>query len=554
MFIRSKHIKSVSMGGEWGETAKRFAPALLGLLFGLLALGPALGPGFVLRYDMVFVPDPPPVLPGEGFPRAVPSDLVVALLSWVVPEQVVQKVVLLGVFVLAASGAAALAPSRRLGPRLAAAAFYSWNAYLAQRLLLGQWALLLGVAGLPWAVRAVALGGRSRLVAALLPAAVGGFQAMLVAAPALLATAATAPVTGPVTADGRSVTPARRVRVRRVLEVTLVMAVLSLPWLVPALSSRAVTDPAGAWAFAARADGPLGTVGSLLSLGGIWNAHAVLPGQETWWSAIVRLLLAAVAVWGFARLPGSPARHGAGVAEPYRAGLAVAAVAGLAVALVGAFAPGVLGGLIGWWPGFGPLRDGQLYLAPFVLLQAVGLAAVVARWNSRAVAAVAVATPVLVLPTFALGAFGRLSAVDYPDEWRKVQAIVNADPAPGALLSLPWGAHRAFGWNGDRVILDPATKMFRRRVLWNDALLVGLPGGGRLRVAAEDPASAGVEAALAVEPGGRLAALSGLNVRYVLIHGSDNPFQIPGGDDSFRGSATVFHGPELRLLRLDAPS
>ncbi|MEV4745375.1 hypothetical protein AB0K21_03260 [Streptosporangium sp. NPDC049248] len=542
------------MGGEWGETAKRFAPALLGLLFGLLALWPALGPGFVLRYDMVFVPDPPPVLPGEGFPRAVPSDLVVALLSRVVPEQVVQKVVLLGVFVLAASGAAALAPSRRLGPRLAAAAFYSWNAYLAQRLLLGQWALLLGVAGLPWAVRAVVLGGRSRLVAALLPAAVGGFQAMLVAAPALLATAATAPVRVPATAAGGAATPAGRVRVRRVLEVALVMAVLSLPWLVPALSSRAATDPAGAWAFAARADGPLGTVGSLLSLGGIWNAHAVLPGQETWWSAIVRLLLAAVAVWGFARLPGSPARHGAGAVGPPRAGLAVAAVAGLAVALTGAFAPGMLGGLIGWWPGFGPLRDGQLYLAPFVLLQAVGLAAVVARWNSRAVTAVAVAVPVLVLPTFALGAFGRLSAVDYPDEWREVQAIVNADPAPGALLSLPWGAHRAFGWNDDRVILDPATKMFRRRVLWNDALLVGLPGGGRLRVAAEDPASAGVEAALGVEPGGRIAALSGLNVRYVLIHGSDNPFQIPGGDDSLHGATTVFRGPELRLLRLDAPS
>ncbi|WP_326636256.1 hypothetical protein OG884_23640 [Streptosporangium sp. NBC_01755] len=557
------------MGGDWGETAKRFAPALLGLLFGLLALGPALGPGFVLRYDMVFVPDPPPVLPGEGFPRAVPSDLVVAFLSWIVPEQVVQKVVLLGIFVLAASGAATLVPSGKLGPRLAAAAFYTWNAYLAQRLLLGQWALLLGVAGLPWAVRAVALGGRSRLVAALLPAAVGGFQAMLVAAPALLATAATAPgatasvaaggtpasvVTGGTPAPGAGATSARRVRVRRVVEVALVMAVLSLPWLVPALSSRAVTDPAGAWAFAARADGPLGTVGSLLSLGGIWNAHAVLPGQETWWSAIVRLVLAAVAVWGFFRLSGSPAPHGAGAAKSYRAGLAVAAVAGLAVALAGAFAPGALGGLIGWWPGFGPLRDGQLYLAPFVLLQAVGLAAVVARWNSRAVAAVAVAVPILVLPTFALGVFGRLSAVDYPDEWREVQAIVNADPAPGALLSLPWGAHRAFGWNGHRVILDPATKMFRRRVLWNDALLVGLPGGGRLRVGAESPASAAVEAALGAEPGGRMVALAGLNIRYVLIYGGGNSFHIPGGGDPFHGSTTVFQGHELRLLRLEAPA
>jgi hypothetical protein len=29
-----------------------------GLLLGLLALGPALAPGFVLAYDMVFVPHP----------------------------------------------------------------------------------------------------------------------------------------------------------------------------------------------------------------------------------------------------------------------------------------------------------------------------------------------------------------------------------------------------------------------------------------------------------------------------------------------------------------
>jgi hypothetical protein len=170
---------------------------------------------------------------------------------------------------------------------------------------------------------------------------------------------------------------------------------------------------------------------------------------------------------------------------------------------------------------------------------------VVARWNSRAVVAVAVAVPILVLPTFALGAFGRLSAVDYPDEWRRVQAIVNADPAPGALLSLPWGAHRAFAWNDRRVILDPATKMFRRRVLWNDALLVGVPGGARLRVAAEDPAVAAAEAVLRAGPDGRVAALTGLGVRYILAQASDN---------TFHGAATVFQGREIRLLRLGPPS
>ncbi|GAA3117824.1 hypothetical protein GCM10010466_06030 [Planomonospora alba] len=549
---------------------RSLSPALLGLALGLLALGPALGPGFVLRYDMVFVPDPPVVLPGQGFPRAVPSDLVVALLSAVLPEQAVQKAILLGIFVLAASGAAALVPSGRLGPRLAAAAFYAWNAYLAQRLLLGQWALLLGVAGLPWAVRAVVLGGRARLALALLPAAAGGFQAMLVSLLAVPAVAVSVPGrpdgAGPGRPDGagpgRGTGAAARRRpalppgARRVGEAAPVLGVLSLPWLVPALLSGATTDPVGVDAFAARADGPFGVAGSLLGLGGIWNAHAAVPGQETWWSSGVRLVLAAVAVWGFVRLraggppdaPEAGRSSGTGrpgpAAVPYRAGLAAAAVAGLGVACLGAFAPGVLKALIGWWPGFGPLRDGQLYLAPFALLQAVGLAGTVRAVASRAAAAVAVAVPVLVLPTFALGAFGRLEAVDYPGEWRHVQRIVNTDPAGGALLSLPWGAHRAFAWNGGRVVLDPATKLFARRVVWNDELLVGTPGG-RIRVAAEDPLARAAAEALRGAPEERPRALARLGVRFVLEHSSENVFQ---------GGVTVFDGRELRLIRLSSPS
>jgi hypothetical protein len=60
----------------WRPTA--WWPALAGLLLGLLALGPALGRGFVLSYDMVFVPDPPfssALLGLSGGPaRPVPSD------------------------------------------------------------------------------------------------------------------------------------------------------------------------------------------------------------------------------------------------------------------------------------------------------------------------------------------------------------------------------------------------------------------------------------------------------------------------------------------------
>ncbi|WP_067129216.1 hypothetical protein [Microtetraspora malaysiensis] len=530
------------MAPRHARALARLGPAALGLLLGALALGPALGPGYVLRYDMVFVPDPPLVLGSGGsggFPRAVPSDQVVALLSLALPADVVQKALLLVVFVLAASGAAALLPGDRPAARLAAAAFYAWNAYLAQRLLLGQWALLLGFAGLPWAVRAAARGPTTRrdavrLAAALVPAAVGGFQATLVTAITVLPVAAL---------SGRP----RALRVG-VPVTALLVAVLSLPWLVPALASRAVTDPAGVEAFAARADGPFGTLGSLLSLGGVWNAEAEVPGQGSWSVAAVRLVLSLVALAGFAGFARAAVagerRFARGPAVAAVVGLGVAAVVGLGVAGLGAFAPGVLKGLIGWWPGFGPFRDGQLFIAPLVLCQALGFAYAADRLGRVGFAAAAV--PVLVLPTFALGAFGRLAAVDYPDAWRRVQAVVNADPAPGALVSLPWGAHRAFAWNGGRVILDPATKMFARPVLWDDTLVVERRAGGVIRVAAEAPRARRIGALIRDGRGPLTAAFVREEVRFVLIaQKNENEFS-----SRFPGVRPILRAGELLLLRL----
>jgi hypothetical protein len=81
----------------------------------LLALGPGLGRGFLLSYDMVFVPRMPfsAALIGltGGPPRAVPSDAVVAVLSRAIPADILQKLILLLIFVLACSGAAALLDS-----------------------------------------------------------------------------------------------------------------------------------------------------------------------------------------------------------------------------------------------------------------------------------------------------------------------------------------------------------------------------------------------------------------------------------------------------------
>ncbi|MER6939728.1 hypothetical protein ABT284_18500, partial [Nocardioides sp. NPDC000441] len=102
---------------------ERAAPTVWAGVLAVLMLGPALGAGFVLSYDMVWVPDlalTRDVLGlGSGLPRAVPSDAVVAVLDEVVPGLVLQKLVLIGALVLAGAGAAELVRERSLAARLA---------------------------------------------------------------------------------------------------------------------------------------------------------------------------------------------------------------------------------------------------------------------------------------------------------------------------------------------------------------------------------------------------------------------------------------------------
>src|SRR4051794_41912209 len=76
---------------------------------------------------------------------------------------VAEKVLLAIIVAFAAAGAPRLA-ARTFGcgpaPAVVAGVAYAWSPYLAERLVLGQWALLLGFAALPWAGAAAVAAGR----------------------------------------------------------------------------------------------------------------------------------------------------------------------------------------------------------------------------------------------------------------------------------------------------------------------------------------------------------------------------------------------------------
>lgn len=519
---------------------------LVGLTAGALALGPGLLPGYLLWYDMVLVPRlglGNRVLGVDGsVPRAVPSDLVVALLSQLAPGWVVQKLLLLLVFAAVGSGVALLVRTRLAG--LAAAVAACWNPFVAERLAIGHWAFLLGYAVLPWLAAAAARAragdarGRVHLALWLVVLALTGSSLSLLGIP-LVALVLLLP--RPAAGFGGTA---------GIAGLTWLGA--NAPWLFPflVLAPSRAADPAGVAAFAARSDTPLGLVPSLLLTGGIWN-------PASWPADRLRLPLALAALACLAAVLLLAAR-----ARPWRDGGATPGVLGAGLLSLVVVALGSLPGgrdVLTWVvlnvPGGGILRDSHKLLALWALALAVlaGVAAEQVRERAGAVRGsgavrapvvlvlALVLWPVATMPSMAWGGFGRWTSADYPRSYLEVARLIDAAP-PGAVAVFPWTLYRRYEWNGGRVLLDPWQRLLDRRVVVNDDL--PLSGGA---IVGESPDAAAVSAAL--RSGQALApVLRGIGVRYVLTL-TDQP-GLPGPSPRLGEATRLAALPGLELLDL----
>lgn len=533
------------------RVGRRACGALVGLCVAVVVLGPALRPGYLLFYDMVFVPHldlSARTLGVDGsVPRAVPSDLVVAIASQVMPGWMVQKVLLILIFVGVGYGVGALM-STRIGAT-AAAVCATWNPYVAERLAIGHWNFLLGYAVLPFLVAAandVRLGrasGRYRLGLGTVVTAMTGSTGALIG---LLVTFAILVV--PSRGGGCS-TPIRRLP--EIVRAVGIFVLANAVWWFPSLFLAPVTagDKGGVTAFAARADTPLGPIASIVTGGGIWNAAVWTPGRASVVSSSAAVVVAlvsvacAIAARSWKRSPGY-------------AGLMLAGLTTLILVVVSALPVGqrVLEQVVDVVPGAGLLRDSQKFLAVWVLVvavcagllservQSVGRAMGVGRIGATAVAAAAAMWPVAVLPGLAWAGGGQWSAVDYPASYLEMRERVRALPV-GAVAVFPWTTYRRYGFNENRILLDPWQRLLGRKVLTSDDLPLA-----SMTVRGEDPAARAVAAALESRGDVRRALMSA-GVRFVLLQ-TDQPSTTSSALPSEVGGSVVAKTDDLTLTDL----
>lgn len=530
-------VQADTSRGRWRDS---LLVLLWSTVLALLAFLPLLGGrGVALVGEMVFVPRQP--FKGAwlgldgGSTAAVPADFLVSLLTTLVPGDLLQKVVLLSIVIVAGTGAGAAVSHLGLSPRLAAATLYAWNPFTFERLAVGDWTLLAGYAVLPWivwAARRTVTGGVGEWAPVVVFIAFAGWLNPIGGVLALLL--------GVILLAGRNA--------RAALIVLAAGIVVNLPTIVPALLRRggATVDPATVGAHALSSEGGLGLFGNLLTLGGIWDESALSPGRANVIVVVLAVLLTAAALAGAALLA---RRADGGIVT----GIGLLAAIGVVIALLGAFdgTRGVLESLADSVPGGALLADGHAWLAPLALLLAVGLAGLVKEVQGRApgsgavvaAAVVAVAAPLALLPSMALGLDGRLENARYPGEWWQArQAIEELDPSGVAVL--PFAAQREFGFNERRASDDPATRYFPGDIVVDDTVVAG-----GVEVEGSDPRVAAIRAALdgpASELAGALAA-NGIDAVVVErnLAGGVPRLATLGGDEVFSGSRlTVLSLPD----------
>lgn len=524
------------------------APGWAPLVYGgvaALILGPLLMPGYVLTLDMVFTPQLP--APAQVTSSYLFNGLLYVL-NQVLPADLIQKLMLVFIFVMAGWGMHRLVVRASNGGRqlhqlapYIAGVLYTVNPFTYDRLMAGQYAVLLGYALLPW-LAAAGLAWRRQpgwrtsaaVVVWLVAVSVVSIHSIVPAGIVLLLA-----VVGCVW----------RRYIRWGLGILGGWVLLSSYWLLPLLGGQSSTATViGSFtngdrqAFATVGGNVFERLANVAGLQGFWAedyALYALPQDSlpfgVWQLAMVAVLLLVVlgglAAW----------RRG----QRRIVGLAAGCIV-IGLPLAAGVANGWLASAV---PLFGGYREPQkfamLVAMGYGLLAAYGADVFLRRYNWLPVvvpAGVLLLLPLAITPTMPWGATGQLRAVQYPPGWQSVARIIgpgsHTSAAQSAVLVLPWHLYLNVDFAA-RVVANPAPKYFGTIT-------------GRPIIASADPQigeaatiypnqvvrQADSLVAAALEGRGFDGQLNNLNVEYVIL----------GKDSNFRQYEFLERTPELQKV------
>lgn len=522
----------------------------------LAVLLPLLKPGFILTLDLVFTPH-------IAMPATVSSSyllhVVLHLLNCILPGDVIEKLLLLSAFTLSGLGmhrlVQYLSRERNSMPDAAAivaGVLYMINPFTYDRLMAGQYNVLLGYALLPFLAqslflfldrpalgRSVRLGGLMTVIG-IVSIHTLGLVALLVCA-------------------GMGAALWRRQEWAYVRQLgvwgaaaVLLFAIASAYWLVPLLAGKGTTADTIA-SFTAGDNSTFSTVGgdftgrlaNILRLQGFWAEQRdmyILPQDDVPLWGLLAIMLWALTVIG--------ARHWWRHGRQREVACLLTAMALAAVA-----ATGSLQNLALHLPVLAGYREPEKFVGLLALgygvLAAGGAGPVIMycrRVGGRAIqtgaSIVLVLLPIVFTPTILWACNHQLTAAAYPADWFTADRLLNRDTSSFQTLFLPWHLYMYFGFAG-RIIANPAPTFFTKPALVSDNPEFGSAAPAGTTAAKRQLDALLPAAATDTQLGPRLTRL---HIKYILLD-KDNDYQKYDYLNQQPDLRLVWQGPTIELYR-----
>ena len=441
-------------------------------ILALLIMAPLLLSGYILTLDLVFTPRLS--WPTE-LTNSSPFEAVLWSLNFILPSDVIEKIILFLILVLSGAGMHRLI----LQFRSADVSIWRWAAYFAgvfyminpftySRFMAGQWMVLAGYALLPFFVASLLkLLAKPSMKRAIKTALwIMGITVVSLHHVGMLVLLA-------VLIIGMGAWQYRGAKRRQLIKYAGlsigVSIVVSSFWWLPMLlglsgAGRAIADfnQTDAMAFA-TSGGALGSIGDVIRLQGFW-AEA---------QKLFVLPQAVVPVWGLVVLP-LWILVIIGAIKSWRRHRLVIVIAGgsMVLGIILAATP-----IITWvaqaMPLFSAYREPHKFVNlvafGYAILGAFGLAYIV-TWVekkkggpiSQGVIFAGLLLPIIITPTMLWGFAGQLAPRHYPSEWYALNKELN-----DKTLFLPWHQYMKYEFSG-RIIASPVEKFFSAPVVASD--------------------------------------------------------------------------------------
>lgn len=443
-------------------------PYVVMALVTVLIMGPLYRRGYILQYDMLFAPYYDIGLDGmrrgDTMWQGLPYNVVLKLVSWLLPMDIVQKLLLSSILFGSMAAMYHLVPRLSRSARLLAGVVYACNPFVYDRLLAGHWRFLIAYALTPLVLRAFWTLMRQ-------PSGRAAFMAALWWTLAVWANSHHTVIIGVLFMGcAATLVRARRAVIYTVISLAL-MVLFNSWWLLPGIFGGTPALSFGTEqfdAFRTKGDMTHGLWFTMLGLHGFWyeTGWRHIKDFYSWWPLVLSVWLVPVYV-GLSRLAVDRS-----VAA--RKGLALGAVA--LAGLVFASGPAEPFSAFNTWlfsyvPGLSGLREPQKLLALLTLFYgfaaAYGFDALLARrrrWYRWAGLATAGVGLVCMIRPFLWGMQGQWRLTQYPASWHTFrQELVRQD---AKVLVLPWElyvdrtltrtvvANPAIAFYGDRAVVS----------------------------------------------------------------------------------------------------